>query len=132
MKHVHGFDADHPTCLQCQRERAEEAERARDEIRRLYDEACKKFEEQRSRALTAESELAELRERVDRLTETMRGIHTWTRLREGENHRRYGEACGEDVCMICLIESTAEGVLQNGAERSPNPESSARERVGDG
>lgn len=46
------------------------------------------------------------------LVDALSAIAHYTELGVIDNHRRYGEACGEDACIVCLIHETAVKALQ--------------------
>lgn len=48
---------------------------------------------------------------VERLREALRSIRAYSYTADDETHRSMGEACGEDLCLGCLIHGTADAAL---------------------
>ena len=60
-------------------------------------------------------------ERVERLEGALRELDAYLRIAPDQDHRRHGEACGQDACILCLCESIAREALDSstpGGERS--------------
>src|ERR1044072_3204337 len=54
----------------------------------------------------------------ERLRETLRLIWTYLHSTAPSDHHRMGEACGEDLCILCLAEATAKEALIGGPSDS--------------
>jgi hypothetical protein len=57
----------------------------------------------------------------DQMTDALASIRIYSEAGQDGTHKSWGEACGEDACLICLIEGTAAEAIaittnQKGAE----------------
>jgi hypothetical protein len=53
------------------------------------------------------------RQRAEKADEALISIWTYLRLDDRlPDHSKFGEACGEDTCIVCLAEATAKEALR--------------------
>jgi hypothetical protein len=64
-----------------------------------------------------DAELA--RDRADRTRESLEAVHTFLGYRP---HQRIGEACGTDLCMVCLARATVDAALAGSPSGKETPE----------